>query len=284
MARRQEESEGGGYIGRLPEECISHVLSFTTPRDACRSALVSAAFHSAASSDALWQRFLPSDYESILSRAVDPVEYSSKRELYLRLCDSILVDGGQMSFGLEKSTGRKCYMISPRIMNIVWSYEPQYWRWLSLAESRFAEVAELLTVCWLEVNGNIDTRLLSPRTTYVAYLVFKLASESYGLGPPPQLASVRLGAYASEIDVCLQDDDDDDGDGDDSDDDDDQEEGGRWQQRRHLRDDGWMEIELGEFYNDVGDDGDVEMSCSSVKALHWKSGLIVQGLEVRPKI
>lgn len=96
MARRREESEGGGHIGRLPEECISHVLSLTTPRDACRSALVSTAFHSAASSDALWKRFLPFDYESILSRAVDPVEYSSKRELYLRLCDSILVDGGKM--------------------------------------------------------------------------------------------------------------------------------------------------------------------------------------------
>ncbi|XP_038977405.1 F-box protein PP2-B11-like [Phoenix dactylifera] len=291
MARRREESEGGGPIGKLPEGCISHVLSLTTPPDSCRSALVSAAFRSAANSDALWERFLPSDYESILSRAVDPVKYSSKKELYFRLCDSILVDGGTMSFGLERSTGRKCYMISPRSMNITWSNTPQYWRWISLPESRFAEVAELLAVCWLFMSGKIDCRLLSPKTTYAAYLVFKLASRSYGLGPPRQLASVKLGDYALETDICLQDDEDsDDDDGDDDDDDDGndhhQEEAQQRQQQRQqpLRDDGWMEIELGEFYNDEGDDGDVEMSLAEVNALHWKSGLIIQGLEVRPKI
>lgn len=195
---------------------------------------------------------------------------------------------------------------------------------IALLGIRFAEVAELLAVCWFDIRGKIDCRLLTPRTTYAAYLVFKLTSGSYGLGPPPQLATVKLGAYASEIDICLQDDDDDDGDdddggdGDDDDDDDDdnqeegmqhqrqqhskddgwmeiddddhddgddddQEEGMQRQQLRHLRDNGWMEIELGEFYNDEGDDGDVEMSLREVKALHWKSGLIIQGLEVRPK-
>ncbi|XP_038977404.1 F-box protein PP2-B11-like [Phoenix dactylifera] len=303
MAGRGEESEGSGHIGRLPEDCISHVLSLTTPRDSCRAALVSAAFRSAASSDAVWERFLPSDYQSILSRAVDPVEFSSTRELYFRLCDSILVDGGRLSFQLERSTGRKCYMICPRSMRIIWGNEPQYWRWISLPESRnvhdpslldvvyivitiplstwkiallgirFAEVAVLLAVCWFDIGGRIDCQLLSLRTTYAAYLVFKFASRSFGLGPPPQLASVKLGAYASEINVCLQDD----GDGNDGDD---LEE----RRRRRLRDDGWMEIELGEFYNDEGNGGDVEMGLMQVRALHWKSGLIVQGLEVRPKI
>ncbi|XP_073115546.1 F-box protein PP2-B10 [Elaeis guineensis] len=261
MASRQEEkSEGGGHIDWLPEGCISHVLSFTTPRDSCRSALVSPTFRSAASSDALWERFLPSDHQSILSQAVDPVRYSSKKELYFRLCDSILIDGGKMSFQLERSTGRKCYMISPRSMHIIWGWDERYWRWISLPESRFLEVAELRAVCWFDIGGRIACQLLSPRTSYAAYLVFKLASESYGLHNPPQLASVRLGAYASEINVCLQ------------------------QQQQRLRNDGWMEIELGEFYNDMGDDGDVEMSLRQVQALHGKRGLIIQGLEVRPKI
>ncbi|XP_038972056.1 F-box protein PP2-B11-like [Phoenix dactylifera] len=284
MAGRGEESEGSGHIGRLPEDCISHVLSLTTPRDSCRAALVSAAFRSAASSDAVWERFLPSDYQSILSRAVDPVEFSSTRELYFRLCDSILVDGGRLqSFQLERSTGRKCYMICPRSMRIIWESDPRYCRWISLPESRFAEVAVLLAVCWFDIGGRIDCQLLSLRTTYAAYLVFKFASGSFGLGPPPQLASVKLGAYASEINVCLQDD----GNGNDGDD---LEEGRRRRRRRRrrrqrrLRDDGWMEIELGEFYNDEGNGGDVEMGLMEVRALHWKSGLIVQGLQVRPKI
>uniref|UniRef100_A0A8N4I6X4 F-box protein PP2-B2 n=1 Tax=Elaeis guineensis var. tenera TaxID=51953 RepID=A0A8N4I6X4_ELAGV len=132
MASRQEESEGGEEICRLPEGCISHVLSFTMPRDSCRSALVSATFRSAA--------FLPSDYQSILSQAVDPVRYSSKRDLYFRLCDSIIIGmlpsllDAALSFGLERSTGHKCSMISPRSMHIIGGDDKRYWRWISLPE------------------------------------------------------------------------------------------------------------------------------------------------------
>ncbi|XP_038977593.1 F-box protein PP2-B10-like [Phoenix dactylifera] len=154
-----------------------------------------------------------------------------------------------------------------------------YSTWKSvLLGIRFAEVARLQFVCWFDIGGRIDCRLLSPRTTYAAYLVFKLDSWSSGLGPPPHLASVKLGAYASEFNICLEDHDDRD------EEEEEEEEGRRQRQRRRLRDDGWMEIELGVFYNDEGDDGDVEMSLMEVKALNSKHGLIVQGLEVRPKI
>nr|CAD1835575.1 unnamed protein product [Ananas comosus var. bracteatus] len=81
-------------------------------------------------------------------------------------------------------------------MSIVWSYHPQYWRRIHHPESRFAEVAELLSVCWLHIGGTIDSQLLSHRTTYAAYLVFKLAPDSYGLNSTSQFASVKLGAYA----------------------------------------------------------------------------------------
>lgn len=85
----------GVEIGRLPEECVVLALSFTSPRDSCRSAAVSAALRKAADSDAVWRRFLPSDYEAIVSRAVDLPAFSSLKELYFLLCDSILVDEGR---------------------------------------------------------------------------------------------------------------------------------------------------------------------------------------------
>lgn len=50
-----------------------------------------------------------------------------------------------------------------------------------------------------------------------------------------------------------------------------------------ARDDGWMEAELGEFYIDEGEDGEVEMSLMEVRGGHWKKGLIIQGIEIRPK-
>ncbi|KAK4485276.1 hypothetical protein RD792_007908 [Penstemon davidsonii] len=81
----------------LPEDCIAVILSFTSPKDACRAAAVSPEFRSAANSDNLWERFLPYDYKNITGRSVSPVIYSTKKELYFMLCKSpLLLDGGKL--------------------------------------------------------------------------------------------------------------------------------------------------------------------------------------------
>ncbi|KAF7847828.1 hypothetical protein BT93_L2536, partial [Corymbia citriodora subsp. variegata] len=49
------------------------------------------------------------------------------------------------------------------------------------------------------------------------------------------------------------------------------------------RRDGWLEIELGEFLTKDGEDGEVEMSVMETKGAHWKGGLVVEGIEIRPK-
>ncbi|KAF2947580.1 hypothetical protein DAI22_02g379200 [Oryza sativa Japonica Group] len=48
------------------------------------------------------------------------------------------------------------------------------------------------------------------------------------------------------------------------------------------RSDGWMELKLGELYNEEGDDGEVCISFRETEG-HWKRGLVVQGIEIRPK-
>ncbi|XP_010935987.1 F-box protein At2g02240 [Elaeis guineensis] len=257
---------GCGDICTLPEGCISHVISLTSPVDSCRSAAVCTTFRSAAVSDTVWERFLPPDYRSILERAVRPVEYSSKKELFFRLCEPILIDDGKMSFSLEKSSGAKCYMLSARQMGIVWGDTPKYWRWHPLPDSRFSEVARLIDVCWLEFRGTIRSKALTPKTTYAAYLIFKLDQNSRGLGSPNQETIVRLGAHVSRRAVNVQ-----------------PRGSGRHHFRNVMRADGWMEMEMGEFYNDEGEDGEVEMSFMGMQGGHWKSGLIIQGIEIRPK-
>ncbi|KAL9406986.1 hypothetical protein Peur_003958 [Populus x canadensis] len=123
----------------LPEECLAHIISFTSPRDACRSALVSRNFQSAADSDAVWKGFLPSDHVEIISSS--PASSSSqltalsKKELYFHLCNSpILVNNGIMSFALEKHGGKKCYMIGARGLSIIWGDTPSYWTWKPLPD------------------------------------------------------------------------------------------------------------------------------------------------------
>jgi hypothetical protein len=96
-SNKRENSTVGSDNVNLPEECVATMVSLTTPRDACRLSAVSSTFRSAAESDIVWARFLPSDYASLLSRAVHPVTYTSKRELFFLLsARHILIDRGKM--------------------------------------------------------------------------------------------------------------------------------------------------------------------------------------------
>jgi len=167
----------------------------------------------------------------------------------------------------------------------MWGSVPEYWKWISLPQSRFSEVAELVRVCWFSIIGKIEARLLSPQTTYVAYLVFNLRGSCTGF------ASLPLKAYARFV-VEIGD-----GDGDEDEDEDAihnivyltlQPFGpcysvpdGRPPQQRM---DDWMEIELGEFFNGRGDTGEVEIRLMEIDRLNWKSGIIIEGIELRPKV
>uniref|UniRef100_A0A6N2N8F8 F-box domain-containing protein n=1 Tax=Salix viminalis TaxID=40686 RepID=A0A6N2N8F8_SALVM len=293
--------EEGMSISVLPEGCIAKVLSFTGPTDACRLSIVSSLFKSAEESDAVWERFLPRDYQSIIFTSDSSVllaSLSSKKELYLRLCEKpIIIDDGKKSFSLVKKSGKKCYMLSARDLMIVWGDTPSYWRWNSDSSSRFGEVAELISVCWLEIRGRIYATMLSPETLYAAYLVFKPTEGAHGLDYQP--VEVGVGVVGSEngkrnVYLASQ----------------------RGQsQRHHLvrrriglynrsrlvgmqepvaarennaqnpreRGDGWLEIELGEFFCEEGEDRELEMSVQEVKGGDWKGGMIVEGIELRPK-
>ncbi|CAL5364853.1 unnamed protein product [Camellia sinensis] len=301
MMMVSNDGRGGAMIDLLPEGCIANVLSLTSPGDACRLSLVASLFRSAAESDGVWETFLPSDYMDIIGRAVDPTPSSpwSKKQLYLWLSDnSLIIDNGTKSFSLEKWSGKKCYMLAARDLSIVWGDTPQYWKWTSLSESRFSEVAELVSVCWLEIHGKIKTSMLSPNTTYAAYLVFKSTEEAYGFEYQPAEVTVGITGGESETQTVYLDPDT-----------------GHRQQFQILprpggmfnrirtrmlgpfasisrqsdsrypkaRGDGWMEIQLGEYFNKDGEDGELEMSLREVRGGNWKSGLIVHGIDIRPK-
>ncbi|KAL6146537.1 hypothetical protein ACLB2K_057215 [Fragaria x ananassa] len=95
----------------LPQDCFQLILSLTSPRDASRSSLVSLSIRAMADSDSVWEKFLPEDYAEILSRLVTPIPYSSNKDLFIKLCDPNLIDGGKKMFSIEKSTGKKCYIL-----------------------------------------------------------------------------------------------------------------------------------------------------------------------------
>ncbi|KAK9180324.1 hypothetical protein WN943_029532 [Citrus x changshan-huyou] len=245
----------------LPAECILHIISLTTPRDACRLAVVSPAFKSAADSDVVWEKFLPSDYKLIISSSVSAsslITSLSKKDLYFHLCHHpILVNNGTMSFALEKEYGKKCYMVGARGLCIEWASTPNCWKWTSLPESRFPEVAELVYLMYFwfcEVSARLDTRILSHRTNYAA------GKPISGI----QRTRIVSGVYIEGIN-----------------------DKGRQRlfqepckntlQLIQDRKDGWMEIEMGEFFNKNGDDG--TLLCSLHDFDKFGTSLIIQGIE-----
>lgn len=84
-------------ISRLPQDCLTRVISLTSPRDACRCSAVSTNFRLAAAADAVWENFLPPDLDLILSRTEDQLVFTSKKDLYFHLSSrDILLDDGKM--------------------------------------------------------------------------------------------------------------------------------------------------------------------------------------------
>nr|AFK43692.1 unknown [Medicago truncatula] len=143
-----------------------------------------------------------------------------------------------------------------------------------MPDSRFPEVAELLVVCWLHISGMINMLALSPNTQYAAYLVFKMIG-GFGFRNPncPVVLSICVeGGHKSTKIVCL-----------------DPNVESRLHnvavglQRPSVRSDGWLEIEIGEFFNSGEEDEEVQMNIKETDDYNSKSGLFLEGIEVRPK-
>ncbi|GKV49239.1 hypothetical protein SLEP1_g56002 [Rubroshorea leprosula] len=133
--------------------------------------------------------------------------------------------------------------------------------------NRFPEVAELLSGWDFVIHGRINTRMLSPKTRYKAYLVFKLKDDTYGFRNTPIEAAVLLGgAEVSKRVVYVQ-----------------AESGivGNGDQYPKERGDNWFEVELGAFEFTKERDGDLEIL---LERRHYdaKGGVIIQGTEIRP--
>ncbi|PHT65382.1 hypothetical protein T459_29807 [Capsicum annuum] len=282
----------------LPEVCIADILALTSPPNVCSLSLVSKSLKSAADSDSVWAKFLPSDYRSIIASSSTPIpEFPSLKQLFVYLSHNhILIDEGRKSFSLDKWTGKKCYFLSARDLNITWGDTPEYWGWTSLPESsRFPEVARLEVIRWLEIWGTITAGILSPLTSYTAFFVYKLEEDSYGFDTRYMEVSVGISGVESEMRVaylhqeplyvpeylyespytppspyqpyvrletpCPDESDN--------------------LTFPELRDDGWFELELGEYYTGNEDDC-IELRMQDVKTGCTKRGLIVEGIEIRP--
>ncbi|PON52547.1 Phloem protein [Trema orientale] len=147
---------------------------------------------------------------------------------------------------------------------------------------RFTEVVELRTISWLEIYGKIRSQMLSRNTIYGAYLVMNISNRAYGLETKPFEISVEVGNQKVSYGTVSMTGHD------------------KKKQQKDCthtlrtmsffasnelimseRNDGWMEIKLGEFFTGENDE-EVKMSLTETKGYHLKAGLVIEGIEVRP--
>lgn len=140
---------------------------------------------------------------------------------------------------------------------------------------RFCRVARLRTTDWLEIGGKIRTKMLTPNTTYGAgaYLVMEISERAYGLDLMASEITLEVGNQVCSSYVFLQQGEDNKQMGN---------LGNKKEGSVREREDGWMEVELGEFYSGEKDE-EVKMSLMEVKGCHLKGGLLIEGIQFRPK-
>ncbi|KAH0684664.1 hypothetical protein KY289_022416 [Solanum tuberosum] len=80
------------------------------------------------------------------------------------------------SFFLDKHSGKKGFMIAPRELISLDSDDAFSWQWGEHPDSRFSEVAYLIVGHQLDIRGTIGIKMLSPKTEYDVYFVFKLVN------------------------------------------------------------------------------------------------------------
>uniref|UniRef100_A0A0D9VMI3 F-box domain-containing protein n=1 Tax=Leersia perrieri TaxID=77586 RepID=A0A0D9VMI3_9ORYZ len=304
MADAEEDHPAACEIARLPTELLVEVLALTTPRDACRTAAVCREFLASADSDAVWSRFLPGgDFPLLADGELEPslsLPPPSTKGLFLRLSAAPLLLPDELKVRS---------LLAPHPQTLAMCF------WLLLVLYRFSNRIGLLLLLLLlcccageraqvlhalgqgatnllgryaavlgmdsyrrfkEIHAKIPSKMLSLNTNYAAYLVYKLADGSRGLDFPFQEASVSIGGSKTICQVGIAE---------------------RRLKTRYptavvlardvehpqKRDDSWIELKLGELYNEEGDDGEVCISLMETKGGNWKSGLVVQGIEIRPK-
>ncbi|KEH33690.1 putative phloem protein [Medicago truncatula] len=274
-------------LEELPEGCIATILSCTTPVDACRLSILSKSFRSAADSDTVWDRFLISD--SIILQSPSLANTFTKKDLYMALSDRpIIIDQGTKSFQLQRKSGQKCYLLAARSLTIDCRNVDGEKEWIPKHDSRLVLYVQFFFKLCFKGSRKllssvlcsrmkfvvllIKTLSLSPNTQYAAYLVFKIIDARGSKNERVNFSVGVSGGHRSIKSVCL-----------DPNLEHRQHNNEAGLQRPSVRCDGWLEIEMGEFFNSSLKDEEVHMSVIQRSGTWVRGNLFIEGIEVRPK-
>ncbi|XP_023005829.1 F-box protein PP2-A15 isoform X2 [Cucurbita maxima] len=269
----------GPGLGDIPESCVACVFLYLTPPEICNLARLNRAFRGAASSDAVWESKLPSNYQDLLD-LLPPERYQnlSKKDIYALLSRPVPFDGGNKEVWLDRITGRICMSISAKAMAITGIDDRRYWNWIPTEESRFNVVAYLQQIWWFEVDGMV--KFPFPADIYT--LTFRLHlgrfykrlgrrtcsfehTHGWGVKPVRFEMSTSDGQQATH-EFCLD-------------------EHGFIDVSGHRKRGCWIEYKVGEFLVDKsGSATEIRFSMKQIDCTHSKGGLCVDSVFIVPSI
>ncbi|XP_060670759.1 lectin [Ziziphus jujuba] len=200
---------------------------------------------------------IPHNFQAILKDANSfRMDKSSTEEKFGQLRAGILLNQKRKKYWVDKNFNN-CFMLYSRDLSICWVDDCRYWQWTSVKETsdEFIDVAELLNVCWLEINGKFDTAKLSPGILYEVAYVVMLKDPAYGWEVPVNIRLTLPDGSKQENKVNLM-------------------EKVRGQ---------WIKIPVGEFKTPVQKHGEIEFSMYEYVDGEWKSGLCIKGVTIQPK-
>ncbi|XP_031283493.1 F-box protein PP2-A15-like [Pistacia vera] len=129
----------GPGLGDIPESCVACVFLYLTPPEICNLARLNRAFRGAASSDSVWEKKLPPNYQDLLC-FMPPERYQnlSKKDIFALLSRPVPFEDGNKEVWIDRVTGRVCMSISAKAMAITGIEDRRYWNWIATEESRLS--------------------------------------------------------------------------------------------------------------------------------------------------
>ncbi|GLT25798.1 hypothetical protein SLA2020_009050 [Shorea laevis] len=264
-------------LGDIPESCVACVFMYLTPPEICNLARLNRAFRGAASSDSVWEKKLPPNYQDLLD-LLPPERYQnfSKKDIFALLSRPVPFEDGNKVVWLDRVTGRVCMGISAKGMLITGIEDRRYWSWIPTEESRFNIVAYLQQIWWFEVDGVV--KFPFPADVYTLSFRLHLGRFSKRLGrrvcnfehthgwdiKPVRFELTTADCQQASSECCLDDTEQDDVNG------------------NHKRG-CWIEYKVGEFIvTDSQPATEVRFSMKQIDCTHSKGGLCVDSVFIIP--
>ncbi|GJR88792.1 kinase-like domain, phloem protein 2-like protein [Tanacetum coccineum] len=222
-----------------------------------------------------WEQKLPNDYTDLIKWSTYSIQWTTKKELYFLLRRGFLIDNGEKWLSISKS-------MKKRLMIPATEFLPEE-KWIRkyLPESRFKVVAESPDTDEFRIAFKIESKLLSPQTTYSCHLIYKPPENYSSIEGPialinqsfryprsiyliiPHITNIRpMFDHKSHKQLNTE----------------------KVKGHPKVRKDGWMEVQLWEDKIDsTGNIGmDLSLNGMDIDGDYNFGGLVVQGIELRP--